>query len=167
MQYKINCMSPAEAPALEEPNWRDRFEDHCLRWPKLPRDLAEDNAFETTLSDWRNHYGIDVEVQGQEGPELKRKLANEVDGVIALAELELFPARNLFKYVPRGGFGYQHDDHCWLSIGGEQWRITGVDGRILMLELGFADEPLRKTIDLNRVRWEKYVEAAIAVLNGA
>ena len=44
-------LSPAEATAVEfgEPDWKERFEAHCSRWPKLPRYLQEDGAFEATL----------------------------------------------------------------------------------------------------------------------
>jgi hypothetical protein len=160
-------MSPAEASAieLEEPDWRERFEEHCLRWPKLPRYLAEDNAFEATLSDWRRFHFTWVTVQIKGEPVQKHKPASAPDGIIALAKLRVFPPRNLIKDVPRGEpGGYQADDHMWLSIAGEQWRITAIEDKMLMLERGFEDKPAQMQINLATAKWGKYIEAACAVL---
>ena len=160
-------MSPAEAGAveLEEPNWRERFEDHCLRWPKLPRYLQEDSAFEATLSDWRRFHftWLEVEINGK--VQLKHKPASAIDGMVALAKLKILPPRSLIKDVPRdGATGYQADDHMWLSIAGEQWRITAIEDRIIILERTLEDKPETKQIDLTKAKWTKYVEAACAVI---
>ena len=40
------CPAEAAAIELEEPDWQERFETHFARWPKLPRYLAENEAFE-------------------------------------------------------------------------------------------------------------------------
>ena len=160
-------MSPAEAGAvdLEEPNWRERFEEHCLRWPKLPRYLQEDLAFEATLSDWRKFHftWLEVEINGK--VELKHKPAPAAEGMVALAKLKIFPPRSLIKDVPHGnGTGHQYDDHMWLSIAGEQWRVTAIEDRIMILERAFEDAPEVKQIDLTKAKWNKYVEAACAVI---
>jgi hypothetical protein len=54
----------------------------------------------------------------------------------------------------------------WMSYAGEQWRITGIEDRMLHLEKMWFEEKERETkqIDLNRARWDKYTEAAVAVL---
>jgi hypothetical protein len=156
-------MTPFEAGQIEfeEPDWPERFEDHCLRWPNLPRYLAEDSAFEATLTDWRRFHGTPIVVEGK----TKTKPAPAVDGMIALAKLRIFPPRNLIKDVPRDGVaGFQADDHMWLSIAGEQWRITAIEDRMLLLERGFSDAPETKQIDLGRAKWDKYIEAAVSML---
>jgi hypothetical protein len=155
-------VTPKEAGEVElqEPNWRERFETHCARWPGLPRYLAEDNAFEATMRDWRRHHFTWIEVGGK----AKRRPAGAQEAIIALAKLRIFPARFLLKEVPRdGACGYQSDDHMWLSLAGEQWRITGVEDRMLHLERRF-DEPETRQIDLNRARWTKYTAAAVEAL---
>lgn len=149
-------MSPAEAGAieLEEPDWRERFEAHALRWPRLPRYLAEDNAFEATMKDWRRFHRVE------------KQTPSAVEAMIALAILNIYPPRFLIKDVPRtDDMGYQQDEHMWLSIRGEQWRITGVEDRILHLEKRYEDKPETMQIDLNRAKWGKYVEAATALLD--
>lgn len=157
-------MSPAEAGALEfeEPDWRERFEEHCRRWPKWPRYLAEDSAFESTLKDWRLFHATTVEVNG----EMKRRPAGAVEAMIALAGLRIFPPRNLIKDVPRDGKCYEPDvgdDHMWLQIAGRAWRIVGVESRMLLLD-SFGES---KQIDLNKAKWEKYTEAALAAMAAA
>ena len=69
-------VSPAEARAVEyeEPDWRERFETHCARWPRLPRYLQEDSAFEATMRDWRRWHATDD------------KPAGAVEAMIALAK---------------------------------------------------------------------------------
>lgn len=151
-------MSPAEAGAieLEEPAWPERFEEHCLRWSEWPRYLAEDNAFEATLRDWRRFHSIG---EGDRPP--------AADGVIALAQLKIFPPRFLIKEVPHSAeTGYQHDDHMWISIAGEQHRITAIEDRILLLERRFDNEPTIVQIDLNKTKWNNYIKAAVAMLEG-
>jgi hypothetical protein len=154
-------MTPREAGELEleEPNWRDRFEEHCLRWPKLPRYLAEDSAFEATLSDWRRHHFTWVEVDGK----AKRRAAKAIDGMIALAKLRIFPPRNLIKDAPRDGKCYEPDlgdDHCWLTISGRAWRVVTIEDRMLILD-SFGED---KQIDLNRAKWEANTNAALAAM---
>lgn len=155
-------MSPAEAGAViyEEPDWRDVFETECARKPNYPRYLQEADAFESTLKQWRRFHAT-LMADGKKMP------ANAVDGVIALACLGIMAPRSTWRDLPRDGrTGYQSDDHCWLSISGEQWRITGIEDRTLHLEkMTFdAKEPERKQIDLNRADWTKNTEAALAVL---
>lgn len=115
-------MSPAEAAAieLEEPNWKERFEEHCLRWPRLPRYLAEDSAFEATLKDWRRWH----------------KPADAPTGMVALSALGIYPPRNLIKDIPRGGecFQEQHDDHMWLIMSQRAWRIIAIEDRTMILD---------------------------------
>jgi hypothetical protein len=159
-RYKL---TPAEAMSveLEEPDWRKRFEEHCLRWPKLPRYLAEDNAFEAVLKDWRRFHFSWGEVEGKPA----RIYPGSPAGCIALAQLKIFPPRFTIKDVPRTDEGgYQRDDHMWLSISGEQWRVTTIEDRMLHLEKGFEEPRQAMQIDLNRARWTKYTESAVAAL---
>ncbi len=159
-------MSPAEAGAIqiEEPDWRAVFEEQCARWPKLPRYLQEDSAFTEVLRQWRRFHWTPIEVNG----ELKKNPAGAVEAIIALAKLRITPPRSAWQDIPHGDVveGYQHDDHMWLSIAGEQWRITAIEDRMLCLQKGFQADVETKQIDLNRARWDKYTEAAVKVLEG-
>jgi hypothetical protein len=152
-------LSPAEAGAieLEEPNWRERFTTHCDRWPQSS--CADEWGYEATLKDWRRFHATPVFVDGQE----KKQPAPAIDGMIALAKLRLFAPRRLLQETPRdGATGYQFDDHMWLQVAGEQWRIVGVEDRTLILKLMFAGE--EKQIDLSKAKWGRYVENAAAML---
>jgi hypothetical protein len=156
-------MTPREAGAieLEEPNWSARFEEHCARWPRLPRYLQEDSAFEAIMHQWRKFHATLIEVDGKP----KRNPAGATEARIALAKIGIMPPRFLHKNVPREeSGGYQADDHMWLSIRQEQWRITAVEDRMLCLEKGFEAQPETMQIDLSKVRWNKYVESAVEVL---
>jgi hypothetical protein len=155
-------MTPKEAGAidLEEPDWRVHFEAHggdSLQW------FVQERAFEATLREWRRFHSSWVEIDGK----AKRDPASAPAGIIALAKLEIMPPRFTVKDVPREeAGGYQCDDHMWLSIAGEQWRVAAIEDRILCLEKWMEDNsrPETKQIDLNRAKWEKYTEAAIAAL---
>lgn len=158
-------MTPREAGAIEfeEPDWREMFEFECMRKPYWPRHLQEIDAFEITFCRWREFHFTPVEVDG----EMKRKPAGAQDAMIALAAIGIMPPRSEIKDVPRGDAieGYQHDDHMWMSIKGEQWRILGIEDRMLCLERGFEDGSTEQTqINLITAKWEKYTEAAVAVL---
>jgi hypothetical protein len=158
-------MNPAEAAAVEyeEPDWRERFEEQCARWPRLPRYLQEDAAFEEVLRQWRRSHSTPVEVGGRQ----LRQPAGAVEAMIALAKLKIMPPRSAWVDIPHGDIveGFQHDDHCWLSYSGQQWRITAIEDRILHIDkMTFDDKFETQAIDLNRARWDKYVEAAVAVL---
>jgi hypothetical protein len=160
----VEILNPKEAGAveIEEPDWRERFETHTLRWPKLPRYLAEDSAFEATLQDWRRFHFAWGEVDGK----AKRIFPDAPAGCVALAKLGIMPPRFLIKDVPRADIGgYQADDHMWLSIKQEQWKIIGIEDRILHLEKRFEDKPQTMQIDLTKAKWTKYVESAVAVLD--
>lgn len=147
-------VSPAEASAieLEEPNWPTRFEEHCGRWPKLPRYLQEDSAFEATLVDWRRWHAVDG------------KTAAAADGMVALAKLKIFPPRNLIKDVPRDGelFEEQHDAHCWMTMSQRAWRVLGIEDKMLLLD-SFGE---RTQVDLSKAKWEKYLDKAVEALLG-
>jgi hypothetical protein len=156
-------VTPREAGQveLEEPDWRERFEEHANRWPKLPPYLAWDNAFEAVMREWRQFHFTWVELGGK----AKRNPAGATEAMIALARLKIFPARFLIKDVPRtDACGYQADEHMWLSIRQEQWRITGVEDRMLCLEKRFEDKPETMQIDLAKAKWTKYCDAAAAAL---
>lgn len=148
-------MSPAEAGAveLEEPDWVVRLQEHQLRWPKLPAYLAQDNAFEETLRDWRRFHFTWVNGAKHFPP--------ASIGVVALAKLGVMPPRWLHRDIPRSDeTGYQCDEHMWLSIRQESWRILAIEDRMLCLERGFEDKPETMQIDLNKAKWNKYCEAA-------
>jgi hypothetical protein len=154
-------MTPREAGAieLEEPDWHVRFEEHCLRWPKLPRYLAEDSAFEATMSDWRRFHFTPVEVDGK----LKKRPAGAVEAIIALAKLGIMPPRSLNRDIPRDGKLYEPDlgdDHMWLQVAGRAWRITAIEDRMLILD-SFGED---KQINLTTARWDNYIAAATAAL---
>ena len=141
-------LSPAEATAVkyEEPDWRERFETHCARWPKLPRYLAEDGAFERTLIDWRRWHAVDD------------KPAAAIEGMIALAKLKIVPPRNLIRDIERTNacFAEQVDSHMWLTMSQRAWRIVAVEDRTLLLD-SFGEQT---QVDLSRAKWEKYCEKA-------
>jgi hypothetical protein len=147
-------LTPAQAGQLElgEPDWTQRYAEHLRIWRELPRYQQQENAYEATLRDWRRFHAAPI--KGSD----KRQPAPAVDGIIALANLKVYAPRS----TPRDGvIGYQHDDHCWLSIAGEQWRITAIEDRQLLLER--MDEA-QKQIDLNRADWGAYNAAAATVL---
>ena len=157
-------MSPAEAAAIqiEEPDWRALFEEQCARWPKLPRYLAEDSAFPEVMRQWRKFHWTPVEING----ELKKLPAGAVEAIVALAKLDVMPPRSAWNDVPRDGEtgAYQRDDHCWLSIASEQWRIVAIEDRILHLQKGFQADVERKQIDLAQAKWDKHNAAAVEIL---
>jgi hypothetical protein len=158
-------MSPAEAGAIEyeEPDWKALFEEQCARWPKLPRYLQEDSAFTEVMRRWRRFHWTPIEIEG----EWKKNPAGATEAIIALAKLGVTPPRSAWQDIPHGIVveGYQYDDHMWLSIAGEQWRIVSLEDRIMILEKGFQADRETKQIDLNRARWDKYTEAAVEVIN--
>ena len=145
-------LSPAEAAAveLEEPDWKERFEAHIARWPKLPRYLAENEAFEQTLKEWRRFHAVD------------NKPAIAYEGMIALARLKILPPRSLIKDIERTGacFQDQHDSQMWLTMSQRAWRIVAIESRVLFLE-SFGEQT---QVDLNRAKWEKYCEKAAEAL---
>lgn len=154
-------MSPFEAGQveLEEPNWREVFEEECLRWPRLPRYLQEDSAFESVLKRWRRFHFTEVEVDGKP----KRRPAGATEAIIALAQLRIFPPRSLIKDIPRDNQCYEPDlgdEHMWLQIAGRAWRIVAIEDRQLILD-SFGEG---KQIDLTTARWEKHTEAAVTLL---
>jgi hypothetical protein len=156
-------VTPREAGEieLEEPDWSARFAEHCLRWPRLPRYLQEDSAFEAVMREWRIFHFVWKESEGK----AKRQPASAPEAIIGLAKIGIFPARFLHKDVPRDpSGGFQSDDHCWLSLNQEQWRITGVEDKILCLEKGFEDKPETRQINLATAKWTKYCEAASEAL---
>jgi hypothetical protein len=155
-------MTPREAGAieLEEPDWREVFEEECARWPKLPRYLAEDSGFESTLSRWRRFHWIPIEIDGK----LKKRPAGAIEGMIALAKLQIMPPRSLARDVPRDNKLFEPDvgdAHCWIQISGRAWRILGVEDRMLLLD-SFGES---KQINLTSAKWENYLQAACAVLD--
>ena len=113
-------LSPAEATAVEyeEPDWRERFETHCARWPRLCRAISQENAaFERTLIDWRRWHAVDD------------KPAAAIEGMIALmAKLKIMPPRNLIRDIERTSacFAEQVDDHCWINMSQRAWRIIAM-----------------------------------------
>ena len=145
-------LSPAEATAVEyeEPDWRERFEAHIARWPKLPRYLAENEAFEQTLKEWRRFHAVDD------------RPAIAYEGMIALAKLKILPPRSLIKDIERTGacFQDQHDSQMWLTMSQRAWRIIAVESRVLFLE-SFGEQT---QVDLSRAKWEKYCEKAAEAL---
>lgn len=157
-------MNAAEAGAveLEEPCWSEVFEQQCARWPRLPRYLQEDAAYEETLRQWRRWHWTPVEIDG----ETKQRPASAVEGMIALARLGILAPRSTWNEIPHSDVieGYQHDNHCWLSIAQEQWRIIGVEDRMLCLEKGFQSERETKQINLNTAKWTHYIDAAVQML---
>ena len=135
-------MSPAEAGAItEEPDWVQVFKDRG----------GSEIAFENLLLDWRKWHFTPLD-------DGRKKMAPSVNGVVALAILGIMPPKTL--YGAPGLFEEQIDDHMWLSISSRAWRILGIEDRMLFLN-SFGEE---KQIDLNRAKWEKHTEAAVAVL---
>jgi hypothetical protein len=149
--------TPAEAGALEleEPDWRERFETHCARWPEDP--CATEWGFAATLRDWRRWHATPIVVGG----EAKKLPAPSTDGIIALATFGIFAPRWLLEDRPRGG-SHQHDAHMWLQLRGEQWRVNRIEDRALYLYKMFEPE-FTRAIDLN-VDWIRYIDNAIKIL---
>jgi hypothetical protein len=147
-------MTPHEAASLaDEPNWITR---HAANLRLFPAELDHE-GFERTLREWRLFHGSKMS-DGRLMP------ASAVDAMVALAHLRIFPPRSVLRDLPRDGInGFQYDDHMWLSIRGEQWRIRGIEDRQLILEKGF-EESETMVIDLATAKWGSYVEAAAAVL---
>lgn len=141
-------MSPQEASEvmLEEPDWREVFENECLRWPRLPRHLQEDNAFESVLKKWRHFH-----------------MTNDASaGMVALATLHIFPPRWLIKDEPRDGkcFQEQHDEHCWITMSQRAWRIVTIEDRIMLCD-SFGEQT---QIDLATAKWGKYLDKAVEAM---
>jgi hypothetical protein len=136
-------MSPAEAVAItEEPNW-------IALWATLK---VADDGYEVLLMKWRRWHHVVVDEQ--------KRLAPSIDGMIALAEMGIMPVHT---HRPPGMFAEQIDAHCWLVSQGRAWRIRGIEDKTLMLD-SFGEQ---WQIDLSRAKWEKYCEAAAAVLEAA
>jgi hypothetical protein len=160
-------MNPREAGEVEyeEPDWFAEFDRECARWPQLPRYLQEDSAFTEIMRRWRRFHSTPVEVDG----EWKRRPADAVEAIIALAKANVMPPRSAWTDIPHSDAveGFQQDDHCWMSYAGEQWRITAIEDRTLFLERMWFEEKQRETkqIDLARANWTKYLESAVAVLD--
>jgi hypothetical protein len=156
-------MTPKEAGAIdfEEPDWRARFAAHGGDSPQW---FAQERAFEAVLREWRRFHFIWVELERK----AKRQPASAPEGIVALAQLGIMPPRFTVKDVPRTDeTGFQCDDHMWLSIAGEQWRIAAVEDRILCLERGFDDKPETRQINLATAKWQKHIQAALDVLKAA
>lgn len=136
---------------MTSPDWRARFAELAQGWPRLERYLAEDEAYEQLLKQWRRHNAT-----FEDG---KRIAASAIDGMIALSCLQIFPPRSLIRDVPRDGklFVEQHDAHMWLRIQARAWRIEAIEDALLYLD-SFGE---KMTIDLGRARWEKYCDAAV------
>ena len=154
-------MTPREAGTieLEEPNWKEVFEQECGRWANSPRWFAEENAFESTMRRYRRFHFTWVEVDGQ----AKRNPAGATEAIIALAKLRIFPPRWTIKDTPRDGVsGYQCDDHMWVG----PWRVVAIEERMLLMEryLEIEGQPETRQIDLSKADWTKYTETAIEVL---
>ncbi len=164
-------MTPEEAASvqLEEPDWLARFAEAADTHANLPRYLAEDSAFESTLREWRRFHGKPIRIYDyQLGKVVSKTMpASGQEGVIALARLGIFPARFLDKDLPRGEMlQEQHDNHMWLIVSQEAWRITEIQDRMLCLRRGWEGNYESQQIDLTRARWTKYCEAAAAALDG-
>jgi hypothetical protein len=171
-------MSPAEAGAIEfeEPDWRERFLEYFKRieaptvaqrlaTSAQQRLLAEERAFEQTLTDWRRFHGQRMMVDGKR----MVKQANAVDGILALAALGVMPPRSINQNIPRGSplHQEQHNDHIWLTVKGEAWAIRSIEDKVMHLWRGWEPDVERMSIDLSRARWSSYCDAAVAFLKAA
>lgn len=73
-------MTPAEvAASLDEPDW-------LAQWQLLK---CADDGFDAILRQWRRWHWTPIEVNG----ELKKLPAKATDGIIALAQLGIMPAK--------------------------------------------------------------------------
>jgi hypothetical protein len=147
-------LSPADAAALtEEPNWREL-------WEKLK---VADDGFEAILTQWRRwHWIPGDEYRDEHGQMRVQKIpASAVSAIIALAALGIMPIRSIDW--PHSLFEDELDAHCWLVTEGRAWRILGIEDKTLFLD-SFGET---RQIDLARAKWDKYCEAAAAVLEAA
>ena len=147
-------MNAIEAGTIElgEPDWTAEWE----------ASLGDDFAFEDLILHWRKWHFTWVEVRGQQ----KKKLASSIDAMIALANLGLFPPRDMPDHLaPRapGLFEEQHDAHCWLvSSDARAWRVVAIEDKTMILD-SFGEA---KQLDITRTPWVQVIERAVAVLEG-
>ena len=137
-------MSPKEAAEItEEPDW-------LALWDALK---VADDGYEVLLLKWRRwHWTPGIEYRDNHGDmRVQKNLAPSVDGVIALANLGIFPR---LTDRPPGLFEDQHDDHMWLVTEGRAWRVVGIED--MTLHLDSFGEP--RQIDLSKAKWDKYCE---------
>jgi len=156
-------VTPAEAGAilLEEPNWRDRFEEIVAQWrqtepSRYPIELRLNDAFEQLLREYRRFHFTWLE-------DGKRMPMAATPAIIALACLRIFPPRSRMKNLARDGlhFKEQIDDHCWLQVAGRAWRIEAIESKVIFLE-SFGEH---MQLDVSRVKWDNYIKKAVASLD--
>lgn len=144
-------MTPAEAGAIivHEPDWAEEFEREKDLTPAQGAPWYRDrDAFERVLRAYRKYHHT--------GQAPNRMPIDATTAIIALAKMGITPERFL-QFVTSEQL--QIDEHCWL-INERAWRITAIEDRVIHLD-SFGD---LKQIDMNAVKWDKYVEARVAIL---
>lgn len=58
----------------------------------------------------------------------------------------------------------QHDDHIWLTVGGDAWAIQSIHGPLIMLWRGYAPHLEYAMVDVANVDWAAYCACAEARL---
>jgi hypothetical protein len=61
----------------------------------------------------------------------------------------------------------QHDDHIWLTAGGEAWAIYHIRLPLLYLWRGYYPNIEYSILDISQVDWESYTQKAVKQLQGA
>jgi hypothetical protein len=60
----------------------------------------------------------------------------------------------------------QHDDHCWLMVGGSMWAIEFMRWPIIFLWRGYWPNIENSILDVSEVRWDEYISKAVSLLAG-
>jgi hypothetical protein len=58
----------------------------------------------------------------------------------------------------------QHDDHCWIVIGGEAWCIHYIEAPIIILWRGYAPFIEYNMLDISDMNMEQYCMIANQIL---
>jgi hypothetical protein len=60
----------------------------------------------------------------------------------------------------------QHDDHCWLTVGGEAWAIRAMHWPVIWLWRGYWPNHEYSIVRMEDFNAESYCDKAVALLYG-
>jgi hypothetical protein len=75
----------------------------------------------------------------------------------------LIPRPDIDRKV-RESFAPQHDDHIWLTVGGEAWAIKWIHWPFIGLWRGYAPDLEFNYVDMSKFNTDSYVARAAARL---
>ena len=61
----------------------------------------------------------------------------------------------------------QHDDHIWLTVGGEAWAIHSMNWPVIWLWRGYEPDLEYSAVEMSNFNAETYADKAIAMLMDA